>query len=585
MTDRRNKPKNGGKTLLRLCRYLMKHRLKLCMVVLLVLINTISAVGGNYYLRPVINNYIVPGNIKGLIGAMFVLLLIYLSGVVSLYLQNYIMIDVSQETVNDLRQELFSNVQELPVRFFDTTSHGQIMSRFTNDIDNISESLNNSITQILSSIFTVTGILCLMLFISPLLTLVTLVMVPLMRLIAKTLMKKSRAYFSSQQKALGEIDGYMEEVISGEKVVKVFSFEDNVEKEFNKLNSKLNKYSFRAQLYSQAIMPIMVSINAINYALTAAVGGILAVKTGLDFGGLMVFLQYSRQFGRPINELANQANAIQSALAGAERIFEIMDVSPERDNSENPVELKNVKGYVIFDHVTFSYDHIDTILKDISLYAKPGQKIALVGATGAGKTTITNLLTGFYDVDKGNIYIDGIDINNIKKDSLRKSLAMVLQDTHLFSGTIMENIRYGRLDATDEEVIKAAKLAYADSFIRRLPHGYDTVIEGDGSNLSQGQRQLLNIARAAIADPPILILDEATSSVDTMTERNIQKGMDGLMRGRTTFVIAHRLSTVRNADAIMVLDHGQIIERGSHEELLKQKGIYYKLYTGAFELE
>ena len=585
MTDRRNKPKNGGKTLLRLCRYLMKHRLKLCMVVLLVLINTISAVGGNYYLRPVINNYIVPGNIKGLIGAMFVLLLIYLSGVVSLYLQNYIMIDVSQETVNDLRQELFSNVQELPVRFFDTTSHGQIMSRFTNDIDNISESLNNSITQLLSSIFTVTGILCLMLFISPLLTLVTLVMVPLMRLIAKTLMKKSRAYFSSQQKALGEIDGYMEEVISGEKVVKVFSFEDNVEKEFNKLNSKLNKYSFRAQLYSQAIMPIMVSINAINYALTAAVGGILAVKTGLDFGGLMVFLQYSRQFGRPINELANQANAIQSALAGAERIFEIMDVSPERDNSENPVELKNVKGYVIFDHVTFSYDHIDTILKDISLYAKPGQKIALVGATGAGKTTITNLLTGFYDVDKGNIYIDGIDINNIKKDSLRKSLAMVLQDTHLFSGTIMENIRYGRLDATDEEVIKAAKLAYADSFIRRLPHGYDTVIEGDGSNLSQGQRQLLNIARAAIADPPILILDEATSSVDTMTERNIQKGMDGLMRGRTTFVIAHRLSTVRNADAIMVLDHGQIIERGSHEELLKQKGIYYKLYTGAFELE
>ena len=585
MTDRRNKPKNGGKTLLRLCRYLMKHRLKLCMVVLLVLINTISAVGGNYYLRPVINNYIVPGNIKGLIGAMFVLLLIYLSGVVSLYLQNYIMIDVSQETVNDLRQELFSNVQELPVRFFDTTSHGQIMSRFTNDIDNISESLNNSITQILSSIFTVTGILCLMLFISPLLTLVTLVMVPLMRLIAKTLMKKSRAYFSSQQKALGEIDGYMEEVISGEKVVKVFSFEDNVEKEFNKLNSKLNKYSFRAQLYSQAIMPIMVSINAINYALTAAVGGILAVKTGLDFGGLMVFLQYSRQFGRPINELANQANAIQSALAGAERIFEIMDVSPERDNSENPVELKNVKGYVIFDHVTFSYDHIDTILKDISLYAKPGQKIALVGATGAGKTTITNLLTGFYDVDKGNIYIDGIDINNIKKDSLRKSLAMVLQDTHLFSGTIMENIRYGRLDATDEEVIKAAKLAYADSFIRRLPHGYDTVIEGDGSNLSQGQRQLLNIARAAIADPPILILDEATSSVDTMTERNIQKGMDGLMLGRTTLVIAHRLSTVRNADAIMVLDHGQIIERGSHEELLKQKGIYYKLYTGAFELE
>lgn len=585
MAGRYGKPKNGGKTFLRLYKYLMKHKYKLGLVALFVIINTASMVGGSYYLRPIIDNYIIPRNIRGLIGSLFILLLIYLSGVVSLYLENYIMINVSQETVNDLRQDFFAKVQELPIRFFDTTSHGQIMSRFTNDIDNVSESLNNSVTQILTSIFTVTGILSLMIFISPLLTLVTLVMVPIMQTVARSFMKRSRKYFSSQQKALGEIDGYMEETISGQRVVKVFSFEDNVEKKFDELNENLKGYSFKAQLYSQAIMPIMLSINAINYALTAAVGGILAVTRGLDIGGIMVFLQYSRQFGRPINELANQANAIQSALAGAERIFEIMDLEPEKEGSENPVELGDIKGNVVFDHVTFSYNPGNVILKDISLYAKPGQKIALVGATGAGKTTITNLLTRFYDLDEGSISIDGINIKNIKKDCLRRSIAMVLQDTHLFSGTIMENIRYGRLDATDEEVIAAAKLSYADSFIKRLPHGYNTVIEGDGSNLSQGQRQLLNIARAAVANPAILILDEATSSVDTMTERYIQKGMDRLMKDRTTFVIAHRLSTVRNANAIMVLDHGRIIERGDHEELLKQRGVYYKLYTGAFELE
>jgi ABC-type multidrug transport system, ATPase and permease components len=580
-----NKPKDGKKTLLRLSKYLLRHKLSLGGVILLVLINTISMVGGSYYLRPIINNYIVPGNVKGLIGAIGVLFLIFMAGVVSQYLMNYVMINVSQETVNDLRQDLFAKVQQLPVRFFDTTSHGQLMSRFTNDIDNISESLNNSVTQILSSIFTVTGIFALMVFISPILTLVTVIMVPVMQLIARTLMKKSRAHFSAQQKALGDVDGYIEEIISGEKVVKVFSYEDKVEENFDVLNDSLKQSAFKAQLYSQAIMPIMISINAVNYALTAAVGGILAVTKGLDIGGLMVFLQYSRQFARPINELANQANAIQSALAGAERIFEIMDVEPEPEGSENAVELKDIKGHVIFDHVTFGYNPDNIVLKDVSIYAKPGQKIALVGATGAGKTTITNLLTRFYDINKGSITIDGINIQDIKKDSLRKALAMVLQDTHLFTGTVMENIRYGRLDATDEEVIEAAKLASADSFIRRLPHGYNTVIEGDGANLSQGQRQLLNIARAAVADPAILILDEATSSVDTRTEKHIQKGMDRLMEGRTTFVIAHRLSTVRDSNAIMVLDHGRIIERGDHEELLKQKGVYYKLYTGAFELE
>lgn len=585
MAGRYNKPKNGKKTFLRLCTYLMKHRFKLGMVILLVLINTACAVGGSYYLRPTIDNYIVPGNFKGLIGALFILLMIYLTGVVSQYIENYIMIDVSQETVNDLRQDLFSKVQELPVRFFDTTSHGQIMSRFTNDVDNISESLNNSVTMILTSIFTIIGILSLMLLISPVLALVTLIMVPLMQIIARTLMKRSRANFSAQQKALGEIDGYMEEIISGQKVVKVFSFEDNVEKKFDELNQKLGGFAFKAQLFSQAIMPIMLSINAMNYAMTAAVGGILAIKMGLDIGGLMVFLQYSRQFGGPINQLANQANAVQSALAGAERIFEVMDIEPEKEGSEDAADLKDIRGHVVFDHVTFSYNPGTVILKDISLYAKPDQKIALVGATGAGKTTITNLLTRFYDIDSGTITVDGINIKNIKKDCLRRSIAIVLQDTHLFSGTIMENIRYGNLDASDEQVMAAAKLACADSFIRRLPHGYNTVIEGDGANLSQGQRQLLNIARAAVADPSILILDEATSSIDTMTEKYIQKGMDRLMNGRTTFVIAHRLSTIRNANAIMVMDHGQIIERGDHDELLSQKGVYYKLYTGAFELE
>lgn len=585
MAGRYSKPKNGKKTFLRLCTYLMKHRFKLGMVILLVLINTACAVGGSYYLRPTIDNYIVPGDFKGLIGALFILLIIYLTGVVSQYIENYIMINVSQETVNDLRQDLFSKVQELPVRFFDTTSHGQIMSRFTNDVDNISESLNNSVTMILTSIFTIIGILSLMLLISPVLALVTLIMVPLMQVIARTLMKRSRANFSAQQKALGEIDGYMEEVISGQKVVKVFSFEDNVEKKFDELNQKLGGFAFKAQLFSQAIMPIMLSINAINYAMTAAVGGILAIRMGLDIGGLMVFLQYSRQFGGPINQLANQANAVQSALAGAERIFEVMDIEPEKEGSEDAADLKDIRGHVVFDHVTFSYNPGTVILKDISLYAKPDQKIALVGATGAGKTTITNLLTRFYDIDSGAITVDGINIKNIKRDCLRRSIAIVLQDTHLFSGTIMENIRYGNLEASDEQVMAAAKLACADSFIRRLPHGYNTVIEGDGANLSQGQRQLLNIARAAVADPSILILDEATSSIDTMTEKYIQKGMDRLMNGRTTFVIAHRLSTIRNANAIMVMDHGQIIERGDHDELLSQKGVYYKLYTGAFELE
>jgi len=516
---------------------------------------------------------------------MTALLFIYIAEVSSQYIQSKLMVDVAQRTVNTLRKDLFSKMQDLPLRFFDTKNHGEIMSRFTNDMDNISESLNFSLTQIFSSIIIVVGIITIMLIINPLMTLITVVIIPLMTVLARYILHNSRKYFSAQQAVMGEINGYAEEIITGQKVVKVFSFERNVEEEFERLNTKLQEKATKAQFYSALMIPIMVNINTINYALTACIGGILAIRGSLDIGGLMVFLQYSRMLGRPINEMTNQINAIQSALAGAERIFEIMETKPEKEDESDSMELKNIKGDVRFNNVTFGYNPDKIVLKNISIYAKPGQKIALVGSTGAGKTTITNLLTRFYDIDEGSITIDGIDIRKIKKENLRKSLAMVLQDTHLFTGTIIDNIRYGKLEATDEEVIKAAKLAGADSFIRRLSNGYNTVIDGDGNNLSQGQRQLLNIARAAVADPPILILDEATSSIDTRTEKYIEEGMDRLMEGRTNFIIAHRLSTVRNADAIMVIENGEIIERGNHEELLKQRGRYYDLCTGAFELE
>jgi ATP-binding cassette subfamily B multidrug efflux pump len=577
------KPKDSGQVIRRLWAYLRRHSGKLLVVFLLVLLNTAATVGGSYLLRPIINQYILPHNWPGLIHMLILLLGIYLAGAIAAALQSRLMVVVAQRTVSEIRADLFGRLQSLPLRFYDTHGHGDLMSRFTNDMDNVSDSLNNSVTQLFSSAITLTGILVLMLYISPLLTLVTLVIVPLMLWVATLIIKRSRIFVMQQQVALGLTDGYIEEIISGQKEVKVFSHEPQALADFDRLNQDLQEKATKAQLYSGIMMPVIQNLNTINYALTAATGGLLALLRGLDIGGLAAFLQYSRQFGRPVNEISSQFNNLQAGLASAERIFQIMDEKPEPADAADAVELTHVKGDVLLNHVTFGYDPDKVILKDISLHAIPGQKIAFVGATGAGKTTIASLLPRFYDIPSGQISIDHTDIQKITRDSLRRSLAMVLQDTHLFTGTVMENIRYGRLEATDDEVIAAAKLASADSFIKRLPKGYQTILESDGGNLSQGQRQLLNIARAAVANPPILILDEATSSIDTRTEVNIQLGMDHLMQGRTSFVIAHRLSTVRNADEILVLEGGVIVERGNHEALLQQKGKYYALYATQFD--
>lgn len=579
------KPKNIKQTLLRLWSYLNKYKILLFIVFILVIVNTLSTLLGSYMLRPLVNNYIEKENLVGLAKGLVVMALIYLIGVIATYFQARVMIGISQKTIYDLRTDLFDKMQHLPVKYFDTNTHGDLMSRFTNDVDTVSDALNNTITQLFSGIISLSGTLILMLTISPILTILTLFIVPAMFFTAKAILGRSKSYFSAQQKAIGKVNGYIEEMVTGSKVVKVFNHEKDVEDEFDKLADDLCQKATKAQILSGMMMPAMQGLNTLNYALVAMVGGVLSISGILDIGGMLVFLQYSRQFGRPINEISNQFNTLLSALAGAERMFELMDVTPEPEDDNRAVELKNIKGDVRFNDVTFGYNEDKIILKNISLFAKPGQKIALVGSTGAGKTTITNLLTRFYDIQSGEITIDGIDIKDIKRNSLRNSMAMVLQDTHLFTGTVKENIKYGRLDATDEEVVAAATLAGADSFIRRLPHGYDTMLEGDGANLSQGQRQLLNIARAAIANPAILILDEATSSVDTRTERHIEHGMDRLMKDRTTFVIAHRLSTVRNSDAIMVIENGEIIERGNHDELMEQHGRYYRLCTGALELD
>ncbi len=577
------KPKNSKRVILRLWKYLSRQKLLLLVVLALLLINTGATLTGSYLLRPIINDYIIPHNIPGLVRMIILLLSIYVIGSIAAIWQNRLMIKVAQKTVSIIRADLFSKLQSLPLKFFDINSHGDLMSRFTNDIDNVSDALNTSVLQLFTSTITLAGIFVLMIYISPLLTLVTLVIVPLMLWVASRIIKKSKNFFTTQQVALGTVNGYVEEMITGQKVVKVFCYEESAAQEFEKINYDLRDKGTQAQLYSGAMMPVIQNLNTINFALTATVGGLLAILRGLDLGGLAAFLQYSRQFGRPVNEISSQYNSLQSALAGAERIFQIMDELPEIADAPDAVPLTGVKGDVQFHDVTFGYDAGKVILKNISFGARAGQKIALVGSTGAGKTTIMNLLPRFYDIQSGNITIDGIAINKIQRSSLRRSLAIVLQDTHLFTSTVMENIRYGRLKATDEEVIEAATLAGADSFIKRMAKGYQTVLENDGGNLSQGQRQLLNIARATVAKPAILILDEATSSIDTRTEEIIQKGMDQLMQGRTSFVIAHRLSTVRNADEIMVLENGEIIERGNHATLLKQKGRYYELYTGQFD--
>ncbi|MCM1252533.1 MAG: ABC transporter ATP-binding protein/permease [Clostridium sp.] len=602
------KPQNAGKTIQRLFSYIGKDKWKLVIFILCIIIYTVASLAGSYLLRPVINNLVSEnGSRETLFHSLITMGCIFAVGIIAQYLQSRIIVSVSQNALKKLRDDLFHKIENLPVRFYDTNNHGDIMSRFTNDVDTVGEMLNNTVNQVISGAINIVGTFILMVYTNIYLTIITVVMAPLMIRAGRAVAGRSRKYYKQQQAALGTLNGYIEETVTGQKVVKVFCHEEIAEEEFSYLNDDLCKKQINAQFFGGIMGPVMGNLSQVSYSLTACIGGILCVLKGFDLGGLTIFVNYSRQFSRPINEISMQVNTIFSALAGAERVFDVMDREPEPADEADAVSIvekggkfiyrtpdsgdyvnlngTEMKGAVTVEHVTFGYVPEKTILRDISLYAKPGQKIAFVGSTGAGKTTITNLINRFYDIDEGKILIDGIDIKKIKRDDLRKSIAMVLQDTHLFTGTVRENIRYGRLDATDEEVEAAARMASAHSFIMRLEHGYDTMLEGDGANLSQGQRQLLNIARASISKAPILILDEATSSVDTRTEKHIEHGMDRLMAQRTTLVIAHRLSTVRNANAIMVLENGEIIERGDHDDLLAMHGRYYNLYTGLSELE
>lgn len=576
------RPKAGKRTLIRLAAYLVCDRMLLVVIGVLIVVSIAANLGGSYLLRPIINEYILPADFAGLVRMLGILVVIYLVGIVAVYVEYRLLNKIGQQTVARMRADLFRKMEHLPVGYFDMHQHGDLMSRFTNDMDRISDALTDSLSDMLSSALTVVGIFCLMLVISPILTLVTLVTVPLMFLGARGIVRKSRKYFKAQQESLGNVNGYIEEMISGQKVVKVFGHEQKAEEDFGGLNQDLNTKSLKAQFYSGLMMPVMQNLGTLNYVLVTIAGALLAIFRGFDVGGLAAFLQYSRQFGRPVNELASLYNSIQAALAGAERIFEVIDEKPETPDLPEAVELEGVKGEVMMKEVWFGYRPEKMILKGISFEVPAGRKIALVGATGAGKTTILNMLPRFFDIRSGEIRIDGEEIRTVRRRSLRKAMAIVLQDTHLFTDTVRENIRFGRLEATDEEVVAAAKLTAAHSFIKRLPHGYDTLLENDGANLSQGQRQLLNIARAAVADPAILLLDEATSNIDTRSEILIQKGLDQLMQGRTSLIIAHRLSTIRNADIILVLEHGQIVERGTHEELLRIKGKYFTLNQEQF---
>lgn len=584
------KPKNSAETVRRLLSYLEKDRYWMGIAFLCVILSTGTNLAGSYLLRPIINSVAQPaGGISGgaaaLLRGVALMAAVYACSVAANYAQSRIMLTIAQNALQRIREELFTKMQKLPLRFYDTNSNGDLMSRFTNDVDTIGNMLSSTLVQLFSGILSIIGTLLLMIYTNVWLTIITLAMIPLMMKAGGFVAGRSQKYFSAQQSALGALNGYIEETIQGQKVIKVFCHEEIAQEEFEYLNQDLREKQIRAQFFGGIMGPVMGNLSQVNYALTACIGGLLCIFRNFDVGGLTVFLNFSRQFSRPINEISMQVSNVFSALAGAERVFAVMDAEPEAEDAADAVPLEPIRGEVVLDHVTFGYTPEKVILKDISLYAKPGQKIAFVGSTGAGKTTITNLINRFYDIQDGAITIDGVDVRHMKREELRRNIAMVLQDTHLFTGTVMENIRYGRLDATDEEVIQAAKTASAHSFIMRLPKGYDTMLEGDGSNLSQGQRQLLNIARAAVSKAPILILDEATSSVDTRTEKHIEHGMDRLMKDRTTLVIAHRLSTVRNANAIMVLENGEIIERGDHEDLLRQRGRYYQLYTGLSQLE
>lgn len=629
------KPKNMKKTIKTLLKYVGKHKGLLFLVMVLVVLNSVAMVSGSYFLKPLVNNYILPGDFTGLAKMLVLLGSIFLLGACAAYGYARIMVHISQKTVSEIRRDLFNKMQDLPLKYFDRNTHGDLMSLYTNDIDSVNEALNNSFTNILASGLTFIGTIIMMIVLSPVMCIITVSFLALMMFLVKKVGSKSGYYFGLQQKNIGKLNGYVEEMIEGQKVIKVFCHEDKAIEDFKKHNEELRKASTGAQTFAGFMMPMLGNLSHINYAVTCCAGGLLTIAGMFDIGSLVSYLQYTKQVSNPIAQVSQQVNMILAALAGAERIFAALDEEVEVDNGQvtlarvridangnleeteeytghwawkipvNEVaadidgnlsgiyrttivdgfELRELTGDVRFKDVVFGYNEEKTVLKNISLFAKPGQKIAFVGSTGAGKTTITNLINRFYEINSGTITYDGIDVKDIKKDDLRRSLGIVLQDTHLFTGTIADNIRYGNLKATDEEVKAAAKLANAHTFIKHLPHGYDTVITGDGEGLSQGQRQLLAIARAAVANPPVLIMDEATSSIDTRTEKLIAEGMDKLMEGRTVFVIAHRLSTIKNSKAIMVLEQGEIIERGNHDSLLEEKGRYYQLYTGKAELD
>ncbi len=615
------KPRNTMKTFRRLFGYLWHYPVQLIIIVLSLLFSSGAAVLGTYMLKPLFNSIAALFNAGAssmlpMLSQVLTLALIYVLGALGTFLSNRLILNVSTDILERVRCEMFTNLQKLPLRYFDTRTHGEIMSLFSNDTDTLREMLSQGIPQLITSLITVVGVIAMMLLLSPVLTLIVFIMFVLMLVLIKRIGSKSSRYFKLRQEALAKTNGYIEEMIEGQREVKVFCHEDAVRDEFSVLSENLRSASTSAMTFAMILMPIMGNLSYVLYAASAAIGAGMTIAGLMDIGTIAAFLQYTRQFTNPLTQIAQQFNGILNALAGAERIFDLIDETPEIDNGKVTLtcakkhvdgsleaceeytgvwawccpqangsnKLVELLGDVRFEDVTFAYEEGHDVLKHVTLYAKPGQKIAFVGSTGAGKTTITNLINRFYDVQQGRITYDGIDVKDIRKDDLRRSLSMVLQDTHLFTGTVRENIRYGNLNATDAEIERAAKLANADFFIRHLPQGYDTVLTADGVNLSQGQRQLLSIARAAAENAPVLILDEATSSIDTRTERLIEQGMDQLMAGRTVFVIAHRLSTVRNADAIMVLEHGEIIERGDHDDLLTQKGKYYQLYMGMFEL-